>query len=191
MKTVDGYNHRARAIVDKLNREFPALKLDFESLKVSGREVAVSRNTLARLLVAHLQNSISIKDVLKKHVFVKEDDSWMMSPEESFKLITDAGGIPILAHSGRELRRLGPVNYEHMIARLVESGLSGLEVHYPKHTVEEIKIMKNIAYQYNLYTTGGSDWHGNMYTPDSELGREFSEEDVIPFLNDKKITAIA
>lgn len=188
-ETVHNYNQRAHSIVNKLNKEFPTLKLDFESLKAHSQEIYISRNTLARLLVEHLKNVISIRDALKQYVFVKEDDSWMITPEKSFQLIIDAGGVPILAHSGRELRRMGLPEYEKMIARLAEVGLLGLEAYCPKHTKEEIDMIKSIANKFNLYITGGSDWHGKTYTPNIKMGFDFFLPDIIPFLNNENICA--
>ncbi|MBI5254219.1 PHP domain-containing protein [Candidatus Falkowbacteria bacterium] len=186
-KTIDGYNNRACAIIDKLNKAFPELALDFQSLKVNSKEAYVSRNTLARLLVEHFKNTLSIEEVLKQYVFVEEDDSWMMTPEESFKLITTAGGVPILAHSGRELRKMGLIEYEKMVVGFVEAGLLGLEVYYSKHTNKETDTIKHTANKFKLYITGGSDWHGRTYTPEIEIGRELQAEDVAAFLSDKRI----
>jgi len=186
-KTIDGYNNRARAIIRTLNTTFPTLNLDFDDLKKSRTEAYVSRNTLARLLVAHLNNRMSMKDALREHVFTEEDDSWMMTTEESFKLITNAGGIPVLAHSGRELRKMGADEYEKMIANFVHAGLLGLEIYYPKHTDDEIVIMKNIARTYKLCITGGSDWHGPVYTPHETIGQDIPDEEVYEFLSDDRI----
>lgn len=181
--TINSYNERARKIIDKLNQEFPGIQLDFEKIKKDGHESYVSRNTLARLLVEHVRN-ISIEDALKKYVFVAEDDSWMIKTEDSFNLIKQAGGVAVLAHSGRELRRMGLAAYENMIARFAIQGLQGLEVYYPKCAQEEIRIMKEVAKKYQLYITGGSDWHGPAYTPSITMGIEDSKMGIAQFLNE-------
>jgi len=188
--TVNEYNNRAHAIINKLNKEFPNLNLDLESLKGCTKEAYISRNTLARLLVEHLKNKISIRDALRQYVFVEENDSWMMSTEESFKLITAADGVPVLAHSGKLLRQIGLKEYKEMIADLVEKGLLGIEVYYPRHTSEEINALKKIANEFNLYITGGSDWHGKSFTPGLQMGREFPMKDLSSFLSDKNINLI-
>lgn len=180
-ETINGYNVRAKKIIEKLNREFPAINLDFEKIKSEGKETYISRNTLARLLIQHEKN-MPIKDALKNYVFVAEDDSWMISTEDSFKLIAQAGGVAVLAHSGRELRKMGLMAYENMISEFVCYGLKGLEVYYPKHTAEEICIMKNLAKKYGLYITGGSDWHGHLYTQQVTVGMEDHEGNIGQFL---------
>jgi len=186
-KTIDGYNNRARAIIEAINTVFPTLNLNFDTLKKNSTEAYISRNTLARLLVEHLNNGMSIKDALREYIFAKEDDSWMITPEESFKIITDAGGIPVLAHSGRELRKMGINEYEKMIAYFANAGLLGLEIYYPKHTDDEIVVMKSIARKYKLCITGGSDWHGPAYTSNGVVGRDVPDEDISEFLRDGRI----
>lgn len=181
-ETIKGYNIRAKKIIEKLNHEFPGIDLVFEKIKGEGQEAYISRNTLARLLVQH-KKDISIKDALKNYVFVAEDDSWMIPTEESFQLIAQAGGMAVLAHSGRELRTMGLVAYENMLVRFVHHGLQGLEVYYPKHTIEEVGIMKSLAKKYKLYITGGSDWHGHLYTPQVVVGTKDTDGDIRQFID--------
>lgn len=180
--TIDGYNDRAKKIIDKLNLIFPSLEMNFQSIKEKNNEAYISRNTIAKLLVEYIKN-ISIKDALKQYVFIEEDDSWMIETEECFQLIANSGGIPVLAHSGRELRKIGQSSYEQMIKKFVNAGLQGLEVYYPKHTKEEIQTIKDIAKKYNLLITGGSDWHGPSFNPDIRLGINIQEQDIKPFLD--------
>lgn len=113
-----------------------------------------------------------------------------MTTVESFQLIIKAGGIPVLAHSGRELRKFGQATYENILANLVENGLLGLEVYYPKHSEEEVTILKRPARKYGLYITGGSDWHGVSYTPDISIGKEIPKEDIDSFLQDNRIASL-
>ncbi len=190
-RTIDGYNRRAIAIIDKINKLFPGLRMDFQSLRLAGHEAYVSRNTIARIVAQHLKGNITVKDVLRQYVFIEqEDDTWMMTPKESFQLIASAGGISVLAHSGRELRKLGHVAYEEMLASLVKEGLLGLEVYYPKHSEDEVITLKNLGRKLGLYITGGSDWHGVIYTPEVSIGCEIPAEDISPFLRNSKIAIL-
>lgn len=188
LKTIDGYNDRAQKIITKLNHEFPDIHLDFKKMKNENYESYISRNTLARLLTEHVK-ILSIKEALKQYVFVEEDDDWMIDTENSFRLIKKAGGVSVLAHSGRELRKMGSVAYENMIRHFTKCGMRGLEVYYPKHTLEEIYTMKNIAKKYKLHLTGGSDWHGSTYTPNISVGIDDRNNNVATFL--KKVIGIS
>ncbi len=88
-----------------------------------------------------------------------------ISSEDAVKLILGAGGTPVLAHPG-EVKGIGPKespkfyeNIERIISGLVETGLEGLECHYPKHTDTDTKRFLDIADRYGLKVTKGSDFH--------------------------------
>ncbi|MBN1585131.1 PHP domain-containing protein [Candidatus Uhrbacteria bacterium] len=180
--TIDGYNLRARGIIDRLNREFPGIDLDFEPIHSSRKEAYTTRNTLARMLVDFVGGSMTLKEALKNHVWIKEDDSWMLSSNEALELIRTAGGCPVLAHSERIWKRLGDESYENLIDRLVTGGLGGLETSYPRFSGEDESFLVNFAGRKGLIMTGGSDWHGPHNTPDVRLGREMAGERVEDFL---------
>ena len=81
--------------------------------------------------------------------------------------ITEAGGIPILAHPYWE-----GLNADETVAscqRLVEQGLRGLEVFYGAFSPRQISLNLHLARQFGLLITGGSDFHGT-FKPDISLG---------------------
>jgi predicted metal-dependent phosphoesterase TrpH len=92
-----------------------------------------------------------------------------MTCEKAFELIQAAGGIPVLAHP-----YLIPCRSRDDLNRLVKSlcdlGLKGLEIYYPEHTPENIAHYSQLADQYGLLRTGGTDYHGELI-PEIALGR--------------------
>lgn len=143
---------RAMKMVDKLNN----LGIDIEYGDVfkwtdSG---AVGRPHLATALVE------------KGHVFTASEAFYRfladdgpayvskqkLSPDEAIKIVLNAGGIPVLAHPGR----LG----KDIILDLISSGLMGLEAFHPCHSIRLSDYYCDLAEQYNLLITGGSDCHG-------------------------------
>ena len=66
-----------------------------------------------------------------------------------------AGGAPVLAHPGQY------DNFD-LVPALVQAGLLGIEAYHPKNDVEEIKRAVELAEQYGLQMTGGSDFHGRF-----------------------------
>ena len=88
--------------------------------------------------------------------------------EECIKLINDAGGIAVLAHpftlklTNEELRE--------EIKYLVSVGLKGIEIVHSRGTEEERKFYRELAKEFNLITTGGTDYHGPEVKPNIELG---------------------
>jgi 3',5'-nucleoside bisphosphate phosphatase len=81
--------------------------------------------------------------------------------------ITEAGGIPILAHPYWE--GLNADETEVSCQRLVEQGLRGLEVFYGSFSPRQISLNLHLARQFDLLVTGGSDFHGT-FKPDISLG---------------------
>jgi predicted metal-dependent phosphoesterase TrpH len=87
---------------------------------------------------------------------------------EIFKWITDAGGIPVLAHPYWE-----GYNKEESVTAcqtLVEQGLQGLEVFYGTFSARHISFNLGLARRFDLLMTGGSDFHGTM-KPGITLGK--------------------
>lgn len=87
-----------------------------------------------------------------------------ISPEHAIQLIKGAGGTAVLAHP---CKLQG--DSAELIRRLVSSGLDGLEVYYPRSTEVQTEQFLNIAKQYGLMVTCGSDYHGDN-RPSVSLG---------------------
>jgi len=76
-----------------------------------------------------------------------------MSARESIQLIHQAGGLAVMAHPG--LNRT-----DEIIPGLVDAGLDGIECFHTKHSTAMSERYLEIADQYHLLVTGGSDCHG-------------------------------
>lgn len=91
---------------------------------------------------------------------------------EALRLIRESGGVSVLAH---------PAVYDSydLMYELIEKGLDGIEVWYPRANPNDDKLLADIADRYNLIKTGGTDFHGvnsssvnpigTCTTPDEEL----------------------
>ena len=86
-----------------------------------------------------------------------------ISPIEAIKIIRENGGVPVIAHPG--LYRM-----DHVIPLLVKEGLEGIEIRHPDHTEEDERRYREIAEEFGLIMTAGSDFHGeregSMYHAD-------------------------
>lgn len=79
-------------------------------------------------------------------------------PLTAVRLITDAGGVAIIAHpvtSGRD--SMMPEPY---IERLIEAGLGGFEIDHRENTEAGKRELRRIAATHDLIVTGSSDYHG-------------------------------
>jgi predicted metal-dependent phosphoesterase TrpH len=94
-------------------------------------------------------------------------------PMEAVRLVTAAGGVPVLAHPAT--RGVGDIVSEERLAQLVEAGLFGLELDHRENKPEPRARLETMAKRYGLAVTGSSDYHGagkvnrlgeNTTTPD-------------------------
>ena len=88
--------------------------------------------------------------------------------EECLELISNSGGIPVLAHP--KSLELSDKEFLVLLKEMINHGLKGIEVYHSSHTKEEMEYYLHIANKYNLLVSGGSDYHGKNVKPDIELG---------------------
>lgn len=79
--------------------------------------------------------------------------------DKAIDAIHAAGGVAVLAHPVH--LALTPVDLEHTLARFADLGLDGLETYHPDHEPGDTKQLTALAQQFDLLTTGGSDYHGS------------------------------
>ena len=144
---------RAKKMVKKL-REL-GVDISFSEVKGVAGGGAIGRLHLARVI----QQSgyvYSVEEAFQKYIgdrspaYVKKH---RFTAREAMKLIVDVGGIPVLAHPSL-------LKDDGLIPRLVKDGLRGIEVHCLNHNSESSLRYEQLALQYNLIPTGGSDCHG-------------------------------
>jgi len=75
------------------------------------------------------------------------------SAEEVIKIVRKAGGVIALAH---------PIGQTHLVDKLVDMGLNGIEVSHPHSFENTCALAMEAAKTYNLYHSGGTDHTGPM-----------------------------
>ena len=81
-----------------------------------------------------------------------------LSIERSIELIRAAGGTAVLAHPFQY--RLDDAGLRDLIEHCMESGLEGMECRYSGYDAAMSGYLEQLAAQYGLLMTGGSDFHG-------------------------------
>ena len=71
----------------------------------------------------------------------------------AIQAITEAGGLPVVAHPGL-------VGSDEIVERLLKDGAKGLEAYYPMHSEGEISKYIELAHKYDEIVTCGSNSHG-------------------------------
>lgn len=77
---------------------------------------------------------------------------------DAIDVIHEAGGVPVIAHPKL-------VGDDAMVLEMIRCGARGIEARYPLHTAEEVLKYEEMAREYKLFVTGGSDWHGKNSAP--------------------------
>lgn len=83
---------------------------------------------------------------------------WAPEAMDAVRIITAAGGVPIMAHPFAHAR--GRTVSVSVIAGLVEAGMAGLEVHHRDHDAQAMQQAGALCAQWGLIATGSSDYHG-------------------------------
>jgi 3',5'-nucleoside bisphosphate phosphatase len=154
---------RAERIVSNLNRL--GIDLRFETvLKVAGN-AAIGRPHIA---TAMLQEELiySFREAFDRCIGYDSPayvEKMQIAPAEVFRLILDAGGVPVLAHPA--ITRV-----DECIPQFVRDGLMGIEVIHSEASAVTERFYREIAAKHGLLLTGGSDFHSLTRHGRGELG---------------------
>lgn len=164
------------------NIEFPQEDID----KILNREGNIGRPLLALLLIkyGYINSVPEAFDEYLNDKKVRQHKMWI-TKEECIKLIINAGGIPVLAHPFT--LKLTNEELKEEIKYLISLGLKGIEIVHSKSNNEQREYYKELASEFNLLTTGGTDYHGPEVKPNIELGTGIDNNVNI---SDKDITLI-
>lgn len=152
------------------NIELPKEDID----KILSREGNIGRPLLALLLIKYGYVE-SVSEAFDKYLGdekVRQHKIWI-TKEECIKLINNAGGVAILAHPFS--LKLTNEELKEELKYLISIGLKGIEIIHSKSTEEQREYYKELAKEFNLITTGGTDYHGPEVKPDIELGTGINE----------------
>lgn len=91
---------------------------------------------------------------------------WASIPE-AVRWINAAGGLAVLAHPGRY--RTTRSKLTRLLADFKKSGGMGMEVLYSRQDMQKTRDLAQLAEQFGLLASAGSDFHGESY-PGMSLG---------------------
>lgn len=138
-------------------------KIDWDDvIKNTEPDIALSKGHVMRALhkAGYIQNRDDAMNFLNK--YLDRDGLAYVVHEFSFadgvRLITGAGGLPVLAHPGL-------IRDDDIVNELCTQGIAGIEVFYNyfgPHREEYIQTYNSLAAEKKLLKTGGSDYHGNI-----------------------------
>lgn len=159
---------RAQQMVAKLNAL--GMSLTYERVRQLAGSGAVGRPHVAQAMVemGYVQTSRDAFNLYLSRNGPAYVERFKLTPVEAMELIRSAGGMPVLAHptyinpgenSGFDL-----VTF---VRELSDAGLVGIECYYGDYPPETVERLCEIARQFDLIPTGGSDFHGRgLYAAD-------------------------
>lgn len=170
---------------DRRNRKIAALmredglNVDYEEMRERFGPV-IGRPHFARLLV-EMGVAESINDAFAR--FVERGQKYyaarsFLPIERSIRLIREAQGVPVLAHPFQY--KLKDAQLRELIELCVKNGLMGMECRYSGYDEEKVQYLLELAREYALVPTGGSDFHGTN-KPHIALGDGIAEELKVPY----------
>ena len=137
--------------------------------EIYGKESVLTRMHLAKALF----DKGYVKDIPTAFATILAKDSPYyvpregISPEKAVSLIRESSGTAVLAHP--TLYKLSDEKLRELLTALKKLGLSGIETYYSTYTEEQTEYIKAIAEEFDLFPTGGSDFHGSS-KPHIDLG---------------------
>ncbi len=160
--------HRGQRMVELLNQL--GVHITWERVRQIAQG-AVGRPHIARALLeaGYVQ---SIGEAFDKYIGrggPADVPRYKLTPIDAIRLIRSANGLPVMAHP---ITVPGLDELRKWLPELVAEGLVGLETYYGPYTPEQVQALHELADQYHLIPTGGTDFHGpNIHS--TPLGGRF------------------
>ena len=150
-------DERAREIGVRLQKE--GIEGAFEGAQNHAQGSIIGRPHFARFLIeqGYVANmNAAFKRYLGAGKAGDVKHSWPEIPEVVADILS-AGGVPVLAHPNRY--NLTRTKLRRLVAYFKESGGLAMEVISGLQTSNDTSAMRDIAQQYDLYASCGSDFH--------------------------------
>lgn len=159
------------SIMEQIKRDY-GIKFSYEDIKeLVNANHNLGRPDLAKLCVKY-GYATTFQDAFDKYLIDAHNKTRQTSKglqyQECLELITNSGGIPVLAHP--KSLELSEKEFLILLNEMISHGLQGIEVYHSSHTKEEREFFMEIANRYDLLVSGGSDYHGKSVKPEIELG---------------------
>jgi len=136
------------------------IHIDYEEVVAASGGGQIGRPHIAQVLIKKgIVNSLeeAFEKYLKKGrpAYVEKE---RITPEQCLEMLIEANALPVLAHP--YTLNLDEQGLRRFVKRLKDCGLMGIEVYYPDHSPPQIKNYLDLARDFDLAITGGSDFHG-------------------------------
>ena len=144
------------------------IHLDYETIKSQTPGGQVNRAVIAAEMV-RLGYCSSVKEAFSK--WLSQKHGFFVPPKrldalQTIGFIKSIGAVAVLAHP---FLNLDPDGLRQFLPLAKEHGLDGMEVYYSKFDGKATALAAELAQEFHLLPSGGSDFHGTN-KPDTFLG---------------------
>ncbi|ABB23331.1 PHP domain-containing protein [Pelodictyon luteolum] len=155
---------RAERMVGKLAKM--GVKIGLDQIILKAQNGSVGRPHIAAVLqdggyVKSFSEAFSKYLGAHSPAYVKSIET---HPAEVIRLINEAGGLSFLAHPAQSAP-------DEILKQLITVGLDGIEIVHPSHDSYKQNYYREIANEYFMLFSGGSDYHGLKDRDDDTFGR--------------------
>ena len=179
-------DRRAEQIVEKFHGLDVPVSID--RVRELAGEAPIGRPHIAR---AVLETGVveTMQDVFD-HYLADDGPAYVpkyaVDPVRAVELLTDAGGVAVVAHPGLfGARNQGePGLSDDAIEAMVAAGMVGIEADHPDHTDANRTRYRDLARAHGLVVTAGSDYHGAA--KDLQLGQATTDDAVVAELQSRR-----
>ena len=156
-------SRRARAILVRLQEL--GMAVAFEEVQALAAGPAIGRPHIAQLLVdkGYVQTVEDAFSQFLRNRGPADVSKELPSAAAAINMLHEAGGIAVLAHPGHWVT-------DKDIDLLDELGLDGIEIVHPSHDAMLVDFYEDVAHNFSMLTTGGSDFHGKRLHDEENFG---------------------
>lgn len=153
---------KEKSNIDLVNRLCEAgYIIDYADVKARNVKGNVNRAHIAAELMKR-GYATSVSDAFEK---LLDEKCGFYIPPRRLELVEAIGfllkikALPILAHP---LKDIDATTLREMLPGFIDAGLVGIETMHSSYSDEKIAVSKEIAREFKLYESGGSDYHGTI-----------------------------
>ena len=180
-KTNDSRKKAMLIAINKVSHLYP-IPADMILRRAQGSANIYKQHVMKALVDSGITNEI-YGDVYKKLFHPKTGfaKTVIEYPDvfEVVDAIHEAGGVAVLAH---------PAVYDSMdlLVELAQYGIDGVERYYPRAIEEDDAKLEQIINDYNLITTGGTDFHGSNAGEICPIGTSVVDDHVVELIKERR-----
>ena len=155
-----------QALIQALNRD--GMDLSYEQIKAKTKGGYVNR---AHIAVALVEKGYAPDFRSAFRMYLRPEMGYYEPPKrldvlDTIAMLKSMGAAVVLAHPFLDLDE---ASLREFLPKAKETGLDGMETLYPKYSPETTRLACQIADEFGILHSGGSDFHGSN-KPDTQMG---------------------